>query len=89
MSSLNYIGTKLLESFKRKTAILEKENSALSQKLQKLEQERGIIAQRRVEEGNNTEDNNTLEQNNAKRAEDNINGDLLDPDTMPRDKKPP
>ncbi|KAG5107158.1 hypothetical protein JHK82_044128 [Glycine max] len=89
LSSLNYIGTKLLESFKRKTAILEKENSALSQKLQKLEQERGIIAQRRVEEGNNTEDNNTLEQNNAKRAEDNINGDLLDPDTMPRDKKPP
>ncbi|KAL5158667.1 DNA polymerase [Glycine soja] len=65
LSSLNYIGTKLLESFKRKTAILEKENSALSQKLQKLEQERGIIAQRRVEEGNNTEDNNTLEQNNA------------------------
>ncbi|KAG4946751.1 hypothetical protein JHK87_042758 [Glycine soja] len=89
LSSLNYIGTKLLESFKRKTAILEKENSALSQKLQKLEQERGIIAQRRVEEGNNTEDNNTLEQNNPKRAEDNINGDLLDPDTMPRDKKPP
>lgn len=94
LSSLNYIGTKLLVYFKSITAILEKENSALSQKLEKLEEERGIIAQRSVEEGKNTEDKNTLEQSNAKRAEeergkDNINGDLLDPDTMPQDTKPP
>ena len=40
LSCLNYIGTKLLENFKRKNAILEKENRALSQKLGQLEQER-------------------------------------------------
>ncbi|KAL2330707.1 hypothetical protein Fmac_018288 [Flemingia macrophylla] len=81
LSYLNYIGTKLLENLKRKNAILEKENSALSQKLVQLELERGIIARRRVESRNNTltlEDKNTLEQNNAQRGEeergeDNIN----------------
>jgi hypothetical protein len=103
LSSLNYIGTKVVLSLKRRTENLEKEksaleneNSALYLKLQKLEQERGIIAQRRVEEGKNTEDMNTFEQNEDKKAEEergeeNINGDLLDPDTMQqdKDKKPP
>lgn len=73
LSYLNYIGTKLLENLKRKIAILETENCALSQKLVQLEQDRGIIAQRGVESRKNTqplEDKNTLEQKNAKRGEE-------------------
>lgn len=81
LSYLNYIGTKLFSYLKRKNAILEKDNSALSQKLVQLEQERGIIPRQREESRNNTltlEDKNKLEQNNAKRGEeergeDNIN----------------
>ncbi|CAJ1938390.1 unnamed protein product [Sphenostylis stenocarpa] len=83
LSCLNHISTKLLKNLKKKYAILEKENRALSLKLVQLEQERGRIAQQRVESQKKTltlEDKNTLEQKNAnakrgeeEKGEENIN----------------
>ncbi|XP_048489772.2 DNA polymerase-like [Beta vulgaris subsp. vulgaris] len=79
LSCLNYIGTKLFFNLKRKNALLENENSALSQKLVQLELERGIIVPREVEsrkkpqpleDKNTLEDNDTLEDKNPKRGEE-------------------
>ncbi|CAJ1972205.1 unnamed protein product [Sphenostylis stenocarpa] len=79
LSCLNHISTKLLKNLKKKYAILEKENRALSLKLvqleQEREQERGRIAQQRVESRKKTltlalEDKNTLEQKNANAKRD-------------------